>query len=170
MPADPQSPPPSAARPARRATGALARVALLGTVGGFVLGSLILGLLQHNAPGGWSWVDIPFSMAFGGTFGALVGAIGAPATGWLFFRHVPLGRAMLVTGAGTLAGAAIASRRPGGPSSVVASASSPPRCSFASRAPLDVALHLTGGGPRGLPSSGKPRWTPPSLRLHGANR
>jgi hypothetical protein len=91
----------------RRSASALARVSALGAAGGFVLGSLILGLLQHNSPGGWSWVDVPFSMMFGGTFGALVGAVGAPVTGWLFFRHVPLGRAMIVTGAGTMAGAAI---------------------------------------------------------------
>lgn len=91
---------------ARRARG-LAIVALLGAAGGFVLGSLILGLLQQRAPGGWSWVDVPFSMMFGGTFGALVGAVAAPVLGLFLFRHVPLGRAMLVTAAGTLAGAAI---------------------------------------------------------------
>jgi hypothetical protein len=96
-----------ASGPSPRVAGALARVAALGATGGFVLGSLILGLLQHSAPGGWSWVDVPFSMMFGGTFGALVGAVGAPLMGWLFFRHVPLGRAMLVTGAGTVAGAGI---------------------------------------------------------------
>lgn len=93
--------------PATRIPGALARVAGLGAACGFVLGSLILGLLQHGAPGGWSWVDIPFSMMFGGTFGAVVGAIGAPTAGWLFFRQVPLGRAMGVTAAGTLLGAAV---------------------------------------------------------------
>lgn len=97
----------AAPHPSPRTTRAAARVALLGAAGGFVLGSLILFLLQHDAPGGWSWVDVPFSMMFGGGFGALVGAIAAPAAGFLLFRHVPLGRAMAVTGAGTLAGAAI---------------------------------------------------------------
>lgn len=86
---------------------ALAQVAALGAVGGFLLGSVVLGLLQHGAPGGWSWVDVPFSMIFGGTFGAIVGAVGAPLSGWLFFRHVTLGRAMTITAIGTLAGAAL---------------------------------------------------------------
>lgn len=72
-----------------------------------MLGSLILFLLQRDAAGGWSWVDVPFSLMFGGGFGALVGVVAAPATGFLLFRHVPLGRAMAVTAAGTIAGAAI---------------------------------------------------------------
>ncbi len=94
-------------RSAVRTASAVARVAALGAAGGFVLGSLILGLLQHGAPGGWSWVDIPFSMVFGGSFGAVVGGFAAPLAGWLFFRHVPLGHAMAVTGVGTLMGATI---------------------------------------------------------------
>jgi hypothetical protein len=94
-------------RPRPRIPSALARVAALGALGGFVLGSLILGLLQHGSPGGWSWVDVPFSMMFGGTFGAVVGAVAAPVAGWFLFRHVPLGRAMAVTALGTLLGAAL---------------------------------------------------------------
>jgi NhaP-type Na+/H+ or K+/H+ antiporter len=100
---------PDGTRPSRasRIHGALATVAAMGAVGGFVLGSLILGVLQHQPSRGWAWVEIPFSMMFGGTFGAIVGGIGAPLAGWFLFRHVPLGRAMAVTGAGTLLGASV---------------------------------------------------------------
>ena len=78
-----------------------------GAVVGFVLGTAILAFLQIGAPGGFHWgIDIPFGMMFGGTFGALVGGIGAPLFAWLFMRTVPLGRAIGWSAVATVAGAA----------------------------------------------------------------
>ena len=85
---------------------ALAVVAALGAVGGGIIGTALLAALQTRSPGGFHWsVDIPFGLVFGGTFGAAVGAAAAPLFGWLCFRHVPLGRAMAATAAGTVGGA-----------------------------------------------------------------
>lgn len=79
-----------------------------GAAVGFVLGTAILAFLQIWAPGGFHWgIDIPFGMMFGGTFGALVGGVGAPLLGWLFLRTVPLGRAIGWSAIATLTGASI---------------------------------------------------------------
>jgi hypothetical protein len=87
-----------------------------GAVIGFVLGTALLAFLQIWAPGGFNWaVDIPFGMMFGGTFGAIVGGIGAPILSWLFLRSVPLGVAIVATTIATIAGAGagmLASDRP----------------------------------------------------------
>ena len=40
-----------------------------------------------------------------GSFGAVVGLVGAPALGWILLRRVPLGRAILFTALGTVVGA-----------------------------------------------------------------
>jgi hypothetical protein len=83
-----------------------ALVAGLGAGVGFVLGTVMLASLQVFAPGGFHWsIDIPFGMMFGGTFGALVGGVGAPALSWLFLRRVPLGRAILWSTVSTIVGA-----------------------------------------------------------------
>src|SRR5688572_16476522 len=56
---------------------------LIGMVIGFVFGTALLAGLQVSAPGGFHWsIDIPFGMVFGGTFGAIVGGMGAPTLGW----------------------------------------------------------------------------------------
>ena len=73
---------------------------------GFVLGSALLAALQVGAPGGFHWnVDVPFGMALGGTFGAIVGGVGAPLLSWLFLRRVPLGRAIVWSTVATIVGA-----------------------------------------------------------------
>ena len=88
-----------------QATGMLAATGV-GT--GFVLGTAILAAIQVRAPGGFNWaVDIPFGMLLGGTFGAVVGGIGAPLLSWALLRHVPLGRAIAVSAVATVAGAAL---------------------------------------------------------------
>lgn len=77
-------------------------------VGGFI-GSTLLFLLQLGAPGGITLsVDLPFATVVGGSFGAAVGLVVAPVAGWTFLRHVPFGRAILGTAAGTFLGAAAA--------------------------------------------------------------
>lgn len=82
----------------------VARLAGIGAVVGGGLGTLMLGSMQINAPGGLSWVDVPFSLMFGGGFGAAVGAIAAPLFGSLLLRRASVGQAILWTGAGTIAG------------------------------------------------------------------
>lgn len=88
-------------------SGLTTLLASIGAVVGFVLGTAILALLQFGAPGGFHWaIDIPFGMAVGGSFGALVGGIGAPVLAWTFMRTVPLGRAIGWSAFATVAGAA----------------------------------------------------------------
>ena len=85
-----------------------AMLALVGAGIGFVIGTATLAILQVGAPGGFHWdVDIPFGMMFGGTFGALVGGIGAPLLSWFLMRDVPIGRAIAWCSMATIAGAAI---------------------------------------------------------------
>jgi hypothetical protein len=96
-----------------RATSLLAGI---GGGVGFVIGTVLLAALQVSAPGGFNWaVDIPFGMMFGGTFGAAVGAVGAPAMTWLLLRHVPLNRAILLCALGTVGGALIGMAASGRP-------------------------------------------------------
>ena len=84
---------------------------LLSAIGagvGFVLGTATLAVLQIGAPGGFHWsVDIPFGIMFGGTFGAVVGGLGAPILSWLLLRTVPLGRAIGWSIIATLGGAGV---------------------------------------------------------------
>ncbi len=94
--------------PSSRRAEALAIVGALGALCGGAIGSMLLGGLLTRSRSGFHWdVDIAFSLVFGGGFGALVGGLAAPLLGWYCFRHVPLGRAMLVTAVGTLTGAAV---------------------------------------------------------------
>jgi hypothetical protein len=87
----------------------LAGTALLAGAGalvGGVIGSALLFTLQFGAPGGiHPAIDVPFAVALGGTFGALVGGVTAPLMGWTLLRRVPFGRAIFGTAMGTLLGA-----------------------------------------------------------------
>jgi hypothetical protein len=65
-----------------------------------------IGRSKHDVPE-VPLADAIFDLVFGGSFGALVGALGAPLLGWCFFRHVPLGRAMVITSIGTIDGALV---------------------------------------------------------------
>jgi hypothetical protein len=90
----------------RRVVRATLIVSALGALAGCVIGTVLLAALRVGAPGGFHWaIDLPLSLRFGGTFGAAVGAVGAPLLAWVAFPHVPLGRALLATGLGTIAGA-----------------------------------------------------------------
>jgi hypothetical protein len=72
--------------------------AIVGTVTGAGVAAIILGIITHSAP-----LSLEL-FAVGATFGAPLGAILFPAAGWLLMRHVPLGKALLGTSIGTLAG------------------------------------------------------------------
>jgi hypothetical protein len=82
----------------------LATLAAVGAVVGGALGTIMLGAMQVRAPGGLSWIDVPFSLMFGGTFGAAVGGVAAPIFASLLLRRATVGQAILWTGIGTIAG------------------------------------------------------------------
>lgn len=82
----------------------LAKLAGVGAAVGGSLGTVMLGAMQINAPGGSSWVDVPFSLMFGGGFGGAVGFVAAPLFGSLLLRRASVGQAILWTGLGTIAG------------------------------------------------------------------
>ena len=82
----------------------LAKLAAIGAIVGGTLGTIMLGAMQINAPGGLSWIDVPFSLMFGGTFGAAVGVVAAPISASLLLRRATVGLAILWTGIGTVAG------------------------------------------------------------------
>jgi hypothetical protein len=93
MPADP-----------RRVALAILGLMLTGAAIGGVLGALLLVgwvLVEQGTGSGFGMVAF-----FGGGFGALIGAIMAPIVGLLVLPSVPLWRALLETGLGTLVGGA----------------------------------------------------------------
>jgi hypothetical protein len=68
-----------------------------------VLGFLLVAALTEGLP-------LPLHLdvlAFVAGLGAVLGGVAAPAGGWLLLRHVPLGRAMLWSVIGTVAGGVI---------------------------------------------------------------
>lgn len=72
--------------------------AVVGTITGAIVAAVILGIMTQKAP-------LDFELfVIGATFGAPLGAVLFPAAGWLLMRHVPLGKALLGTSVGTLAG------------------------------------------------------------------
>ncbi len=88
--------------------GATALLAGIGSVVGFALGTALLVAIEVVDSGAFVWrTAIPFGVLFGGTVGAAVGAVGAPAITWLLLRHVPLHRAIMFCALGTVVGEAI---------------------------------------------------------------
>lgn len=89
-------------RPARPSLRGLFLVAGIGAcVGGAIGTTLLAGLLSRGFTR-LLLVDVQLGLVFGGISGALAGAILAPLLGWFVLRPVPLGRALLFTGAGTV--------------------------------------------------------------------
>jgi hypothetical protein len=82
----------------------VAKLASVGAVVGGALGTLMLASI--NAPGGLSWIDIPFSLMFGGGFGAVAGFVLAPVFSVLLLRRATVGQAILWTAGGTVTGVA----------------------------------------------------------------
>ena len=80
-----------------RAAKVTAGLAAAGAVCGAAFGTLLASAMFALGPGGPSRYDVPLGLVFGGTFGALVGAAGAPLVTWLLLRRVPLGRAIGLT-------------------------------------------------------------------------
>ena len=92
-----------------------AALALTGATMGAVLGALV----SVMALGPEGVVLIPPFIWMGVYFGAIIGGILAPLTGWLLLRRVPLGLAVGGTAVGTLAGAVIGLLLGGGNGSVM---------------------------------------------------
>lgn len=90
-----------------RALGVTAGLAVAGAAVGAVLGASILGAMFAFGPWSVGDSDFMYAVVYGGGFGAAAGAVAAPAIAWGLLRHVPLGRAIAHTAAGTVLGAAI---------------------------------------------------------------
>jgi len=97
-----------------RAFGGTLLLSGIGAVVGGLIGTALLVLLPvlELRPSSRPPFDLVFALTWGGSFGAVVGAMVAPLAGWTFLRHVPLGRAVGATAAGTLVGALIVVPQP----------------------------------------------------------
>jgi hypothetical protein len=90
------------------------------SVAGAILGALaaVLALILvvlSTATGSRTWLTIsPDMVTVAAADGAIFGTILGPVTAWLALRRVPLGRAMLMTTAGTTAGALLGTPLPFG--------------------------------------------------------
>jgi hypothetical protein len=90
----------------RRVAAVTAGLVITGGAAGAVIGGGLLAYLLGSGPHGRSPADLPLGLTVGGSFGALVGAIGFPFLCWTVLRPVPLGRSLAYTTTGTLIGAA----------------------------------------------------------------
>ena len=90
------------ARPARILAVTLG-LTLTGAVFGGLAGVVAFALAILITEGSIGAVDFQI-LPFAGYFGAAIGAVAAPAAGWLLLRRVPLGRAVVSTVAGAVAG------------------------------------------------------------------
>lgn len=78
------------------------RVGGIGALIGGLLGTGVLAGLLSNGFRHAALVDLQLGIAFGGTVGALAGAVMAPLLGWVILRPVLLGRAIGWCATGTL--------------------------------------------------------------------
>jgi len=88
-----------------RVVAVTASIALTGAVIGGVVGAMLLA--AWSLPFGIGWHARLTDAAWGGLYGAALGAVLAPITAWSFLRRVPLGRALLHTTIWTTVGAAV---------------------------------------------------------------
>ena len=88
---------------ARRILAVTAGLIVFGAAAGAIAGSLVAVLAIALSLGPREALDLEL-VRFGATLGAPLGAALLPASGWLLMRRVPLGRAMLASVLGTVAG------------------------------------------------------------------
>ena len=93
--------------------GLVAVGAAVGALAGAAVAALVVAVLE-----GPRAALYPELLRFGVTFGAPLGAVLLPLAGWLLMRHVPLGRALLGTAAGTVAGGLLGWFLPVGPNQI----------------------------------------------------
>ena len=84
--------------------------AAVGAIAGATVAALVVAVLESPRAALY-----PELLRLGATFGAPLGAVLFPLAGWLLMRHVPLGRALLGTAAGTVAGGLVGWFVPVGP-------------------------------------------------------
>lgn len=84
-----------------------ALLVVLGGVVGSVLGTLVLLLLSLRRFSDWTLQTVGVTWMMGTMIGTPLGAIGAPVLGWLLLRRVALGRAIVATALGTVAGSLV---------------------------------------------------------------
>lgn len=89
--------------PLRRILAVTAGLLALGATAGALAGALAAMLAGATSFRTLSWYDLDL-LFLGAAIGAPLGAILLPVAGWLLMRHVPLGRALLGTMAGTVIG------------------------------------------------------------------
>src|SRR4029450_5073439 len=82
-------------------------IALVGATIGGVMGGILLAGWRSLGRMIFFAAGDRLVIASGAATGALLGAVLAPITSWLFLRRVALGKALLHTTVGTTAGAAI---------------------------------------------------------------
>ena len=82
--------------------GLAAGGAIAGALAGVAVAALVASLMQTSRAA----LDLGL-LAIGAAFGAPLGAVLFPLAGWLLMRRVPLGRALLGTSVGTIAGGVI---------------------------------------------------------------
>ncbi len=76
-----------------------------GAVAGAAVGAAIVAVWMMDGPVR-PWEN-PVVVAVGAALGGAMGAVLGPAAAWLLLRHVPLGRAVAFTSAGTLLAALV---------------------------------------------------------------
>lgn len=87
----------------RRILAVTAGLVAFGAAAGAIAGALVAMVAIAISLGPLEALDFDL-LGFGATLGAPLGAVLLPASGWLLMRRVPLGRAMLGTTLGTIAG------------------------------------------------------------------
>jgi hypothetical protein len=90
--------------------GLFAGGAVVGALTGAAMAALVVALVDGVRPA----LD-PDLLTIGAAFGAPLGAVLFPLAGWLLMRRVPLGRALLGTAVGTIAGGLVGWFVPVGP-------------------------------------------------------
>jgi hypothetical protein len=88
---------------ARRNLAITGGLAIFGAAAGAIAGALVAVLAISLSLGPLEALDLEL-LGFGATLGAPLGAVLLPISGWLLMRRVPLGRAMLGTMLGAIAG------------------------------------------------------------------
>jgi hypothetical protein len=91
---------------ARRILAVTAGLVVFGAAAGAIAGALVAIFAIAFSLGPLEALDLDL-IGFGATLGAPLGGLLLPAAGWLLMRRVPLGRAMLGTMLGTIAGGLI---------------------------------------------------------------
>src|SRR5215208_4136115 len=87
----------------RRILAVIAGLLAVGAAAGALTGAAVASLIVLVGDGPRHAFE-PLVLGIGAAYGAPLGALLLPLSGWLLMRHVPLGRALLGTVVGTVVG------------------------------------------------------------------